>query len=60
MGKRKKRPEPPRWFDLDTDNCYKCKKNHKGCSGCHFLKEYVKKTDKHQKRKKSIDRYLEI
>lgn len=33
---RKKRLEPPRYFYLDIDNCYRCKDKN-GCSGCHFL-----------------------
>ena len=50
MGKkmRKMRPQPPRYFGLDTDNCWKCK-NRNGCSGCKFLKRYIaehKKKDK--------------
>lgn len=56
--KRKKRPEPPRWFNLDTDNCWACKKNHGGCSGCHFLKSYLhdlisQKKQKHYVNKKN-------
>ena len=41
IKRRKPRPEPPRYYWLDTDNCYCCK-NRNGCSGCKFLKEYVK------------------
>ena len=41
IKKRKRRPQPPKWFDYDTDNCYKCK-NRNGCGGCKFLKRYVK------------------
>lgn len=37
---RKKRPEPPWYFYLDTDNCYCCK-NKNGCGGCKFLKKYI-------------------
>ena len=43
--KRKRRPQPPKWFDYDTDNCYKCK-NRNNCGGCKFLKRYI-----HQHRK---------
>lgn len=39
--KRKRRPQPPKWFDYNTDNCYKCK-NRNGCGGCKFLKRYIK------------------
>lgn len=39
--KRKPRPEPPKVFYKDTDNCWKCK-NNKNCNNCKFLKRYVK------------------
>lgn len=39
-AKRKQRPEPPKYFDYATDNCYKCK-HHNGCGGCKVLKEYI-------------------
>ena len=39
MGKaiRKKHPQPPWWFVLETDNCYFCK-NRNNCGGCKILK----------------------
>ena len=36
--KRKMRPEPPRWFTLDTDNCWFCEHSN-ACNGCQLLKE---------------------
>lgn len=45
---RKQRPEPPRWFWLDTDCCWKCK-NRNGCGGCKFLKQYVHERDKRRR-----------
>lgn len=39
--KRKPRPQPPRYFWWDTDNCWRCK-NRNGCSGCRFLVKYIK------------------
>lgn len=38
--KRKKRPQPPKWFSLDTDNCWFCK-NKAGCGGCKIPKRIV-------------------
>lgn len=43
---RKKRPQPPKYFWYDTDNCYACK-NRNNCSGCKFLKEYIHEHKKH-------------
>ena len=37
---RKQRPQPPRYFWLDTDNCWDCP-NRNGCSGCKKLKTYI-------------------
>ena len=40
MGKvkRKMRPQPPKWWTLDNDNCWFCK-NRNNCGGCKLLKE---------------------
>lgn len=46
--KRKPRPEPPKDFFLDTDNCWFCK-NRNGCGGCKFLKQYVHERDKRRR-----------
>lgn len=58
MSKKKKRkfsPEPPKYFTLDTDNCWRCK-HHNGCSGCKFLKKYVKEhTSKRKERRVSTE-----
>lgn len=53
MGARKYRPEPPRYFLFDTDDCYKCRSNkrRKGCGGCKFLKKYVHEHDKRKSTK---------
>ena len=37
-AKRKKRPQPPRWWTLDNDNCWFCK-NRNNCGNCKLLKE---------------------
>lgn len=37
---RKMRPEPPKYYYWDTDNCWFCK-NRNGCSGCKVLKQYI-------------------
>lgn len=35
--KRKPKPEPPKWFFYDNDNCWNCK-NRNGCGCCKRLK----------------------
>lgn len=40
--KIKMRPQPPKWFSLDTDNCWFCKNRH-NCGGCKILKRIVAK-----------------
>lgn len=39
---RKAKPQPPKWYWFDSDNCYQCK-NRNNCSGkgCKFLKKVV-------------------
>ena len=39
--RRKPRPQPPKYYWWDTDNCWCCK-NRNGCSGCRFLVKYIK------------------
>ena len=36
-AKRKPRPQPPKWFFLDNDNCWFCK-NKNNCGNCKLLK----------------------
>ena len=38
---RKKRPQPPRWWGYDSDNCWWCK-NRNGCDGCKILKQFTR------------------
>ena len=38
---RKKRPQPPRWWGYDSDNCWWCK-NRNGCGGCKILKQFTR------------------
>lgn len=52
--KRKMRPEPPRWFTLDTDNCWFCE-HRKACNGCKLLKELEAYKNAQRKRKEKID-----
>jgi len=40
MKKRKPIPSPPKWFYLETDNCWFCK-NRNNCHNCKVLKEYT-------------------
>ena len=44
---RKARPQPPKYFWLDADNCWFCEgKNRNGCNGCKVLKKCVKEKGK--------------
>lgn len=38
--KRKMRPEPPKYFWLDVDGCWFCKKKN-ACDGCKVIKKYI-------------------
>lgn len=40
---RKPSPSPPKWYFPDMDNCWDCKYNHTGCSGCKRLKKFRRK-----------------
>ena len=40
---RKPRPQPPRWFWWDNDNCWDCKYNHNKCNSCERLKIFRRK-----------------
>ena len=44
-AKRKQRPQPPRWFNLDTDCCWFCK-NRNHCGSCKLLKRFKKSFEK--------------
>lgn len=59
MGKRKKRPEPPRHFWLDTDDCWFCK-NRKGCNGCKILKRYNAEKTSQRKIKRDEKKFLDF
>ena len=48
VKRRKPRPQPPKYYWWDTDNCYACK-DRNNCSGCRFLKNYVALTNKPNK-----------
>lgn len=52
--KRKPRPQPPRYYWYDTDNCWCCK-NRNNCSGCKFLKQYIAEGKGRNKRKRDRD-----
>ena len=46
--KRKPRPQPPRYYWYDTDNCWNCS-NKNGCSGCKRLKTYIHEKQRSKK-----------
>ena len=50
---RKPRPQPPKYYWYDTDNCWRCK-NKNTCSGCKFLKRYIAE-GKHRKKPRNIN-----
>lgn len=37
-AKRKPRPQPPKWYWLDSDDCWCCK-NRNNCNQCKRLKQ---------------------
>ena len=47
---RKARPQPPRWYWLDSDNCWSCS-NRNNCSGCKILKKVAAEQKEKQQRK---------
>ena len=49
MGKekRKQRPQPPRWFNWETDNCYFCK-NRNASGNCKIIKPFKKQFEKYK------------
>lgn len=52
MGKalRKPRPSPPRWYWIESDNCYRCK-NRNNCNQCKILKRKSAYEKKNKTRK---------
>lgn len=58
MGRRKKKPEPPYHFWLDTDNCWFCK-NRNACGNCKILKQYVAKERSQRKIRRDERRFLD-
>lgn len=57
MGKarRKMHPQPPRWWTLDNDNCWFCKKNRNNCGNCKLLKEQQVISNKQNQRNNYIN-----
>lgn len=49
-ARRKMRPQPPKWWTLDNDNCWFCK-DRNNCNGCKLLKEQRAYENKKQDRK---------
>ncbi len=41
-AKRKKVPQPPKWYSCDSDECWECK-NRYGCHNCKYIKSFSKK-----------------
>lgn len=56
---RKPNPQPPRWFWWDTDNCWDCNCDHRGCHGCKRLKEMrkIERDKRERKEKQKIQSY---
>ena len=40
--KHKPRPEPPKWYFYDEDDCWACK-NRNACNSCKRLKKFRRK-----------------
>jgi hypothetical protein len=58
--RRKQRPEPPKYFWLDTDDCWFCK-NRNRCSGCKILKRYViEHSQSKRKRERDEKRFFDF
>lgn len=56
---RKPSPQPPNWFWWDTDNCWDCNCDHKGCRNCKRLKEMrkIERDKRERKEKQKIQSY---
>lgn len=50
-AKHKPRPQPPRWYWWDSDNCWNCK-NRNNCNQCKRLKLFKRKFEIQKRRKK--------
>lgn len=50
---RKPHPQPPKYYWLDSDNCWDCK-NRNNCGNCKRLKDYVSFEKERRKRKEKI------
>lgn len=49
-AKRKPRPQPPKWFWIDSDNCWDCKCRN-NCNQCKRLKtQRVKEKQKYERK----------
>lgn len=48
---RKPTPQPPRWYWLDSDGCWDCNCDHRGCHGCKRLKG-VNKNEREKRNRK--------
>lgn len=61
IRKHKPRPEPPRWYFWDNDECWDCNINWNGCNSCkklkHFRHEYRDRKDS-EKEKSECKDYL--
>ena len=58
MGRRKMRPEPPKYFWLDVDGCWFCKKKN-ACGGCKVIKRYIAEKSSKRKRDRDERRFLD-
>lgn len=50
-AKRKPRPQPPKWYFADNDNCWNCK-NRRNCNQCKHLKR--QKNEEKRKMKRNL------
>ena len=56
---RKKTPQPPYYWLLDSDGCWDCNCNHHGCNNCKRLKEMrkIERDKRERKEKQKIQSY---
>ncbi len=55
---RKPRPSPPKWYWLDSDNCWFCK-NKNNCGNCKILKELAASIKHKKELKLKQNNYLD-